>query len=93
MKTLIPTLAIAFFLSFLSERRSSRRLNEFGQPEYVRKDRFFFFLMAFAMAFFVGLRTRGNDTLAYRIMYENQTPGTNPILMLTSMRIASSRGL
>ena len=93
MKTLIPTLAIAFFLSFLSERRSSRRLNEFGQPEYVRKDRFFFFLMAFAMAFFVGLRTRGNDTLAYRIMYENQTPGTNPIQMLTSMKIASSPGL
>lgn len=93
MKTLIPILAIAFVLSFLSERKSCRRLNEFGQPEYVRKDRFFFFLMAFAMAFFVGLRTRGNDTFTYRSMYEALEPGTNPIQLLTSTKIASSPGL
>ena len=93
MKTLIPVLVIAFFLSFLSERSSPRRLNEFGQPEYVRKDRFFFFLMAFAMAFFVGLRTRGNDTGTYRSMYEAMEPGTDLIQLLRSTKIASSPGL
>lgn len=93
MKTLIPILAISFFLCYFSERRSSRRLNEFGQPQYVRKDGFFFFLMAFAMAFFVGLRTRGNDTSAYRSMYEGLTAGTNPLQLLLSKKIASSPGL
>lgn len=93
MKTLIPILIISFFLASLSERRSLRRRNEYGQPEYIYKDKVFFFLMAFAMAFFVGLRTRGNDTYAYRSMYENLVPGTNPIQLMTATPLASSPGL
>lgn len=45
------------------------------------------------MAFFVGLRTRGNDTYAYRSMYENLVPGTNPIQLMTATPLASSPGL
>ena len=93
MKKLIPILVIAFFLPLLSERRSSRQINALGLPEYVRKDRFFFFLMAFAMAFFVGLRTKGNDTYTYRQMYETLQRGANPVRLLTSTKLASSPGL
>lgn len=45
------------------------------------------------MAFFVGLRTRGNDTSTYRQMYENMQPGTNPFQLLISTKLASSPGL
>ena len=93
MKKLIPILVIVFFLSLLSERKSPRRINALGLPEYVRKDKFFFFLMAFAMAFFVGLRTKGNDTYTYRQMYEALQRGVNPFGLLTSTKLASSPGL
>ena len=69
MKTLIPILVISLVLAFLSQQRSLRRVNRLDRVEYVYKDKFFYFLLAFAMAFFVGLRTRGNDTYAYRQMY------------------------
>ena len=62
MKTLIPILVISLSLAYLSHHCSCRRVNGLDRMEYVYKDSFFYFLMAFAMAFFVGLRTRGNDT-------------------------------
>lgn len=93
MKTLIPILVISLVLAFLSQQRSLRRVNSLERVEYVYKDRFFYFLLAFSMAFFVGLRTRGNDTFAYRQMYENMQPGMDPIHLLMSTKLASSPGL
>lgn len=93
MKTLIPILVISLVLAFLSQQRSLQKLNSLDRVEYIYKDRFFYFLMAFALAFFVGLRTRGNDTYAYRQMYENILPGTNPMQLLVSMKLASAPGL
>lgn len=93
MKKLIPILVISLVLAFLSQQRSLRRVNRLDRVEYVYKDRFFYFLLAFAMAFFVGLRTRGNDTYAYRQMYENMQQGANPLQLLISTKLASSPGL
>lgn len=93
MKKLIPILVTALLLAFLSQRQSRQKLNRLHRLEYIRKDRFFYFLMAFSLAFFVGLRTRGNDTYVYRQMYENIQPGTDPIQLLTSTKLASSPGL
>lgn len=93
MKTLIPILVISLLLASLSQRQSVRSVNSLERPEYIYKDRFFYFLMAFAMAFFVGLRTRGNDTFTYRQMYENMQPGTDPFQLLISTKLASSPGL
>lgn len=93
MKTLIPILIITAVLAFLSSQQSQYRLNEYGEAEYSYKDHVFFFLMAFSMAFFVGLRTRGNDTYVYRAMYEMMPAGLNPIELMTATPIASSPGL
>ena len=93
MRKLIPILVISLVLAFLSQQRSRRRINSLDRVEYVYKDRFFYFLLAFAMAFFVGLRTRGNDTFAYRQMYENMQPGTDPFQLLITTELAGSPGL
>lgn len=93
MRKLIPILGITFFLAFLSEWRSPRRMNRLDRPEYIYKDRFFYFLMAFALAFFVGLRTRGNDTYTYRQMYENMAVGQDPVRLMLSTELASAPGL
>lgn len=93
MKTLIPILIITMILACLSSQQSQRIINKSGELEYVYKDKVFFFLMAFSMAFFVGLRTRGNDTYAYRLMYEAMPVGLNPIQLMASTPVASSPGL
>lgn len=93
MKKLIPILVISLVLAFLSQQRSRRRVNSLDRMEYVYKDRFFYFLMAVAMAFFVGLRTRGNDTGTYRYIYINMSPGQDPFQLLISTKLASSPGL
>lgn len=93
MRKLIPILVISLVLAFLSQQRSRRRINSLDRVEYVYKDRFFYFLLAFAMAFFVGLRTRGNDTETYRHMYENMQPGQNPFQLLITTELAGSPGL
>lgn len=93
MKTLIPILIITMILACLSSQQSQSILNEDREVEYIYKDKVFFFLMAFSMAFFVGLRTRGNDTYAYRAMYESMYFGLNPIHVMLSTPIASSPGL
>ena len=93
MKTLIPIFVISLLLAWLSQRQSPKKLNERERPEYIYKDRIFYFLMAFAVAFFVGLRTRGNDTYTYRSMYESLEVGTNPLRLLVTTPLASSPGL
>lgn len=93
MKKLIPIIAISLVLAFLSQQRSGRRVNRLDRVEYVYKDRFFYFLLAFSMAVFVGLRTRGNDTYTYRLMYENMLPGQNPLQLALSTDLAGSPGL
>lgn len=93
MKKLIPILVMSLVLAFLSQQRSLRRVNKLDRVEYVYKDRFFYFLLAFSMAFFVGLRTRGNDTYAYRQVYENMQPGLDPLQLALSTNLAGSPGL
>lgn len=93
MKTLIPILVITILLTKLSQQRSQRIINTLDRVEYIYKDRVFYFLMAFSLAFFVGLRTRGNDTYVYRQMYEDIQPGTNPFQLLFTTKLASSPGL
>lgn len=93
MKTLIPVLVTSLSLTYISHRKSPQRINSVNRVEYIHKDRVCFFLMAFCLAFFVGLRSRGNDTFAYRQMYENIQPGVKPLQLLVSTKLASSPGL
>ena len=93
MKTLIPILVISLILAYISQQQSAQRYNALDRVEYIHKDRLFYFLMALSLAFFVGLRTRGNDTFAYRQMYENIQPGTDPIRTLITTKLAGSPGL
>lgn len=93
MRKLIPILVSTLLLTYLSEQQSPQKRNALKRLEYIHKDRFFYFLMAFSLAFFVGLRTRGNDTSVYRQMYESMQPGTDPMQLLISTKLASSPGL
>lgn len=73
MKTLYPIIGFALFLSFLSDQTSIVRRDRLGGKVYVNKEWILYTIMAMGMAVFVGLRMRGNDTLAYRQAYENMT--------------------
>lgn len=70
MARLLIVCAFALFFVYISERKSVYTIGEQGVKSYIHKDRFYFFIAAIVLAVFVGLRTRGNDTYAYRQMYE-----------------------
>lgn len=80
-------------MAWLSENTSCHRLNEDGELVYAYKDKFFYFLLAASMAVFVGLRTRGNDTYTYRLMYENVGTGLDSIANIDWSKISAAPGL
>lgn len=66
MSKLIPITIASIVLALLSHRFSSySRIKN----RYIRKERFFFGIMAVAMILFVGLRTSYNDTYTYQTIY------------------------
>lgn len=71
MHKLIPIILGSLFLALLSYSQSAYVLDEEGKRFYIKKEKFFFLIMALSMAIFVGLRTSGNDTTVYRSMYES----------------------
>ena len=79
MTKLVPIIVFSIIMAWLSENASRHRLNEAGKLVYAYKDKFFYFILAASMAIFVGLRTRGNDTYTYRLMYENIGTGLENI--------------
>lgn len=93
MTKLIPIICFALAMAWLSENTSRRRLNEDGKLVYVHKDKLFYFILAVSMAVFVGLRTRGNDTYAYRQMYENAGTGMDSIAKIDWRDLAAAPGL
>lgn len=76
MRELLPITLCSILLGILAHFHS---VPDLRAPKYLRKDRFFFCILAVLMIFFVGLRTRYNDTTAYTHGYKlllAQEPGT-----------------
>lgn len=93
MKTLMPILVFSLLFAYLSDKRSVYRLDELNGKVYLYKEKMFYTFLVIGMATFVGLRTRGNDTYTYRIMYESITPGIKGIENITWTKLASAPGL
>lgn len=93
MTKLVPIIVFSIIMAWLSENASRHRLNEAGKLVYAYKDKFFYFILAASMAVFVGLRTRGNDTYAYRQMYENIGTGLDNIAGIDWSDLAAAPGL
>lgn len=62
MTKLIPITIISLILAALSHKRS---WYDFDHDRYIRKERFFYTIMAIALILFAGLRTNYNDTGTY----------------------------
>lgn len=93
MTKLVPIIVFATIMAWLSENASRHRLNEDGKLVYAYKDKVFYFILAASMAVFVGLRTRGNDTYTYRLMYENIGTGLDYIVNIDWGNISAAPGL
>ena len=94
MLKLLPIVAWALVLAFFSEKRSKYTLVEAGRKRYLRKDLAIYLVMTLSLAVFVGLRTRGNDTYAYRHSYENLTPsGLSGIAKIDWRKVSGAPGL
>lgn len=93
MLKLLPIFIWALLLAFLSDYRSLYTRSASGRKRYVQKDRIIYLVMAVSLAVFVGLRTRGNDTNAYRHQYELISGGINQIPDIDWHDISSAPGL
>lgn len=92
----MPLIVFAMIMMVLAEIHSAKRAGASDSDRYVKKDRLFFALLAIGLALFVGLRTKFNDTAAYRSGYEAIRPswssfakidwvlGSNPGFMVTN---------
>lgn len=67
MTELIPVVIVSMILAVLSHGKS---IYSYALERYKTKDALFYMIMAVIMILFVGLRTRYNDTFAYRHAYE-----------------------
>lgn len=92
MYKLLPIVIISFILAALSERTSYSEIDSRGMRHYVYKDRIFFALLTVCMAIFIGLRTAGNDTYAYRMMFENIPKGSEAYKSIQWTRMATAPG-
>lgn len=92
MWKLVPIFIIGLVMAYVSDLASTYEIGPCGERRYIRKDKLFFFLMALVLAVFVGLRTRGNDTFAYRHMYEIMESGTTAIQNIDWLKLASAPG-
>lgn len=92
MTKLLPTLIFSLIMAFFSEKNSIKKRNSLGESTYVYKDWVLYFVMVAAMAIFVGLRTRGNDTSAYTHMYEMIPSGWDNISEINWLALAQAPG-
>lgn len=93
MLKVLPTVLFGLILAFLSDNQSGYTLDEYNRKCYVRKDRLFYFIMSVSFVILVGLRTRGNDTYAYRQMYEGIGDSISNIADIDWRNIAGAPGL
>lgn len=70
MFKLLPIFIFSIIMAYISDGYSSYEYDAGGVKQYIRKNKFFYVTMGIVMAVFVGLRTSGNDTGTYRVMYE-----------------------
>lgn len=70
----VPLFLTAIIMAPLAEAHSVKRVGVPCEERYVKKDRFFFILLAIGFTLFVGLRTRYNDTGTYRAGYAGISP-------------------
>lgn len=92
MKVLLTIFICALFLTYLSERASTYKLDVYGGKEYIRKESVLYFSMALIAAAFVGLRIYGNDTATYRDMYEGLETGWRAISAINWTDLADAPG-
>lgn len=93
MLKILPIVLCSLFLAFLSNNQSKYTLDDNGRKVYYKKEKLFYFIMAASLAIFVGLRTRGNDTFAYRQMYEGIDAGADSIGKIDWLNISAAPGL
>lgn len=93
MWKLVPIVIISLVMTWVSKNKSGYEIDAWGERFYIRKERLIYGLMAFAMAFFAGLRTAGNDTFTYRQMYESLEDGTKAISQIQWTHLAEAPGL
>ena len=65
MQKLLPVVVVSLMLGILSEKHSVVEVGELGEKKYIKKDVFFYTIMALVLTIFVGLRTSYNDTGGY----------------------------
>ena len=93
MLKILPIVLCSLFLAFLSNNQSKYTLDDNGRKVYYKKEKLFYFIMAASLAIFVGLRTRGNDTYAYRQMYEGIDAGAGSIGNIDWLNFSAAPGL
>lgn len=93
MLKILPIVLCSLFLAFLSDNQSKYTLDDNGRKAYYKKEKLFYFIMAASLAIFVGLRTRGNDTYAYRQMYEGIDAGMDSIGKIDWLNFSAAPGL
>lgn len=93
MLKVLPTVLFGLILAFLSDNQSGYTLDEYDRKRYIRKDKLFYFIMSVSFVILVGLRTRGNDTYAYRQMYEGIGDSISNIADIDWRNIAGAPGL
>lgn len=92
MTKLFPILIFSLIMAFLSEKNSLKKKDDLGGSRYTKKDWLLYVIMAAAMAVFVGLRTSGNDTFAYKHSYELLPTGWNNLSTIDWKSLAGAPG-
>lgn len=92
MWKLLPIFMIGLMMTFWSDRTSVYETGSCGERQYIRKEKFIYFLMALALAVFVGLRTRGNDTSTYHHMYDLLEVGLSSIRSIDWAKLTAAPG-
>ena len=89
MNKLLPVFIVSLGLAILAEKYS---VYNWDREQYERKNGLFFVLLAMAMSFFAGLRTKYNDTGAYRHGYELIDSKTSLMEGIDWIRIGDNPG-
>ena len=92
MRKLLPILIFSLVMAFLSDKNSVKSQNSLGETNYVKKDRVFFLIMTIAMTVFVGLRTRGNDTYAYKHLFDLYPTGWSNLKTISWTELNAAPG-
>lgn len=93
MKSLIPIFLTSLILAYFSDRNSLYEIDNYGCKSYVYKDKVMYIILTICMATFVGLRTKGNDTYAYRQIYEAMSSGMTAVAEIDWTDLSGAPGL